>query len=126
MTTDLIIMYMIGIMNLTLGISGSLIGLFNFIRNKPVLRLDSFGIEHKKITRSPIPWNEISNADLTNEKNCRVLILKLNCTSSFSAFRSIYKRSAKSYLKDKVVKLNIDQLVIDNSKLISFIYLIDS
>ena len=119
--SGLIIIDIIGFLNLILGTSGILIGVYNFLDNRPQLILSDLGIEHKKITKKIIYWDEISRTEISNEKGNNNIILNYKGNLNLDQFKYIFKKTAKSQLKNNVIKLNIEQLTIDYSKLNSFL-----
>jgi hypothetical protein len=120
--SDKIIIEVIGYLNFVLGISIVSIGLYNLFDNSPQLILTDSGIEHKKITKNVISWSEISNAEITKEKNNNIIILYPKGNLSLDNFKFIFRNTAKFQIKKNIIKLNIQQLEIDYSKLNSFLH----
>jgi len=114
---------LIGYLNLFIGIPSIIIGLYNFTDNRPQLILTDLGIKHRKITKNIIPWNRISKAEITQEKNQSVLILEQKEKINLTDFHYIFQKTAKTDLNKNIIKLNIEQLIIDYSKLNHYLIL---
>jgi hypothetical protein len=121
--SNILIINIIGVLNLIMGVSGIVIGLYNFIKHEPQLTLTESGINHKKITKKMIFWSEILNVKICKESTQNILVLELKGDISLDRFKYIFKKTAKSDLEKKHIKINIDPLVIDYDKLNSFLSL---
>ncbi|NRR92401.1 hypothetical protein HSX10_12560 [Winogradskyella undariae] len=119
--SDLLIIDIIGFLNLILGLLGISLGLYNLLDNSPQLILTDIGIEHKKITKKMISWNDISKAEIKKERNNHMIVLKQKGNINFDKFKYLFKKTAKSQLKNNIIKLNIEQLVVDYPKLNAFL-----
>lgn len=113
--------YVIGLINFFIGFLGILVGVYNLIKDKPILIINNEGIAHKKITKKPIPWDIIHEAKLINVKNQKILSIKKVDNSKFSDFKYLFKKTSNLSEENGIINLNIDQLNVDENILFKYL-----
>ncbi|WP_376894784.1 STM3941 family protein [Bizionia sediminis] len=111
----------IGILNLFLGVVGIFVAVYNLIDKTPQLILSEAGIIHQKITKKPILWRDISEVTITKRGNNHVLIVTQKGHTNRADFKYLFRKTAKSKLKNNIIPLNLDSLAIDYPKLHKFL-----
>ncbi len=119
--SDLLIIIILGYLNLILGAVSLVINLYHLLNHKPQLIVSDLGIEHKKITKQMILWSAISKAEIKKEKNNLLLVLNPKGQVNLEDFKYLFRKTAQSQLKNNLIKLNIEPLAIDHSKLSHFL-----
>lgn len=113
--------YVIGLINFFIGFLGILVGVYNLIKDKPILIINNEGIAHKKITKKPISWDIIHEAKLINVKNQKILSIKKVDNSKFSDFKYLFKKTSNLSQENGIINLNIDQLNVDENILFKYL-----
>ncbi len=113
--------FVIGIINLFIGFLGTMIGFYNLINNKPILIINDDGIEHKKITEKPIPWNIIQKARLINLKNRKFISIRKIDNSKYDNFKLLFKKTSFLSHENSTINLDISQLNVDEKIIIKYL-----
>lgn len=114
--------YVVGILNLFIGSTCFLIGVYHLFHLQPVMTLTNEGVYHKQITKRIIPWEVILKAEVIQHKNQELLSLSVKRNFDLkSNLRYLFKKTANFSQEQETVNMNITQLNVNRNSLTNFL-----
>lgn len=120
--SDLLFINILGYLNLFVAAASSITAMsFHLKIKKPQLILSENGIQFHPITKGNISWKGFDDYKIYKERNNQILELKFDSALENYNFKYFYKKTAKKYLKEGIIKMNINLLNVDIESLKTYL-----
>ncbi len=113
-----LIINIIGVLNIIIGFTIFTVSLIKILIYKEQLILTESKIKYTPISSYFFPFSNIKSYKILKKRNMRILELRFNKNLNSNKFKYLYKKTAKKFIDKGIIRINIDQIKVDDTILI--------